>query len=52
MSTFFKEKNMSLVESNDALKRGMWGGSGKCDHEQSLQVRASESRSGFLFAHG
>lgn len=43
MSTFFKEKNMSLVESNDALRSGMWS-SRKYDDEQSLEVGAPESQ--------
>lgn len=50
MSTFFKEKNMSSVESDDALKAGMWGRGGKYDDEPSLAVRAQGA--GFLFAPG
>lgn len=34
MNTFFQEKNMSSVVSNDALKTGMWGRGGKYDDEQ------------------
>lgn len=50
MSTFFKEKSMSSVESNDTLKTGMWGRVGKYGDEKSLAVRAQGA--GFLFAPG
>lgn len=36
MSTFFKEKSMSSVESDDALKTGKYG------DEQSLAVKAPD----------
>lgn len=50
MSTFFKEKNMSSVESDDTLKTRMWRRVGKYGAEKSLAVRAQGA--GFLFALG
>lgn len=47
MSTFFKEKRMSSVESDDALKPGMRGRDGKYADERSL---GQNPGAGFLCA--